>query len=602
MLVPILLTSCGDDMTAEDIANANFQKAETALTLSLWLPVSPTVDSNGDGVNDKLDNRFDERLQAVEEKINDYLRTNNYCTMIDIVAVLEDEYYEELTNKFDTIKGIEESEGEAHFIADKYVNHAIKNEETQVFEMAYPEILDQQLDIFFVGGYDNYTNYIENGDVKELDSFFTEGEVFNDIFKKIRSVYMNATKVDGSYYGIPNNHIYAEKGQYILVDKNLYDTYATDKWDDSFVLTDLKGYIETVGNQNLNNVVPYLGSISDAPGFVFLDEENMIAASISEAKVIDGKLTFYPEYMPENAAYKDFRSFYFGLQKNNLVSKTLADNQIAAVQIFEGNLIDLDNADDYYIIETIPPYANVDTLFSSMFAISSHSANYSRSMQILYLLQDNVELRTLLQYGIVEADYDIGTVNGEKVIYTKNSGYHMDLIYTGNCYRTYPASGVPMSYWDEIKQLNLETEIFPFMNVQLNIDNRNLSKEDMKKYDALIKELKVNNEKLKYAYEHLDYETYNKNEANTRQAYDGAVTAYENAQAAYNSAEAIYNSSSATASEKEAALVVMNESIAEMEKQADIIERYGYRLFIITYDVTTIRAYESLCKKLFSNS
>ena len=39
MLLPVLLTSCGDDMTAEDIANANFQKADKALTLSVWLPV-----------------------------------------------------------------------------------------------------------------------------------------------------------------------------------------------------------------------------------------------------------------------------------------------------------------------------------------------------------------------------------------------------------------------------------------------------------------------------------------------------------------------------------------------------------------------------------
>lgn len=508
LLLPVLLTSCGDDMTAEDIANSNFQKADKALTLSLWLPVSPTVDSDGDGVNDSLDNRFDERLQAVEDKINDYLRSNNYCTKLDIVAVLENKYYGELSDKFASIKEIEKTDGKAHFVADKYVNHAVKNEETQVFEMAYPELLDQQLDIFYVGGYDNFIGYINGGDIQPLDDFFSEGQVFNDMFKKIRSLYFDATKVNGSYYGIPNNHVFAEKGQYILVNKDLYDNYSTEKWDETFELNDLKSYIELIGKSNLEGVVPYCGSVKDVPGIVYLDEDNMVVASVKTSNVVDGKVTFYPDqYLPEMTEYKNFLKFYFGLVELGYVSDSLND-EIAAVQIFEGNLIDIDNKDDYYIIETVPPYANAETLYSSMFAISSHSASYERSMQILYLLQENTEIRTLLQYGIVEQDYDLGTVNGETVIYTKNSGYHMDLLYTGNCYRTYPASGVPMSYWDDIKDYNLKTQIHPFMQYQLKLTHGGFSDSKMEEYNGYLSTIAENNLKLKEILETMDLETY----------------------------------------------------------------------------------------------
>ena len=580
LLLPVLLTSCGDDMTAEDIANANFQKADTALTLSLWLPVSPTVDSDGDGVNDKLDNRFDERLQAVEAKINDYLRSNNYCTKIEIVAVLEDQYYGQLTDKFASIKEIEETDGKAHFIADKYVNHAVKNEETQVFEMAYPELLDQQLDIFFVGGYDNYINYINSGDTQALNEFFTEGQVFNDLLKKIRSIYFEAMKVDKSYYAIPNNHLYAENGQYILVNKELYDNFSGSKWDGKYTLADFKEYIQLIGEAAIENVVPYCGSVSDIPGIVFLDEENMIVAKVDEAQTINGKVTFYPDQFLMNMDYyKSFLKFYYGLDSLGYVSEALEGEQVAAVQLYRGNLIDFANKDDYYIIETIPPYADSETLYSSMFAISTHSANYERAMQILYLLQDNTEIRTLLQYGIVEEDYDLGSVNGETVIYTKNSGYHMDLLYTGNCYRTYPASGVPMSYWDAVQESNLETEIFPFLNYQQALKYGKFNETTMAKYNELVDQYRDYNAKLKEAIDNLDSKVYElwQGKASALDAFNNSANAaYNTAKDNYDAAKAIYDSASSTVEEKQNALAAMNEYATEMEIQSRNINRCEY--------------------------
>ena len=196
LCVPFVLVSCGDELTDEEIANANFQEADTALTLSMWLPASVeyTVDTNGDGIPDQFNEKFVTRLNAVEEAINDYLRSNAYCTEIDLIVVNEKDYYNQLSAKFDNIKEIEATNGKAYLIANKYVNKAEKNPVTDIYQMAYPDVLEQQLDIFFVGGYNNYINYIENGDTYALNDFFTVGQVYNGLFKMIRESFFEATK------------------------------------------------------------------------------------------------------------------------------------------------------------------------------------------------------------------------------------------------------------------------------------------------------------------------------------------------------------------------------------------------------------------------
>ena len=584
MVLPLLLASCGDEMTAEEIANANFQKADKALTLSVWLPVKPTVDSDGDGVADALDYRFygtkeeKGRLEMVEEAINDYLLSNNYSTKLDFVFYTEDEYYTKLTEKFAEIKELEKTGITAKLQADKYVNHAEKDPETGLYKMAYPSVLDQQLDIFFVGGYDNYTNYIENGDVHALDKFFTEGQTYNCLFKMIRSAFLDATKINGSYYGIPNNHVFSEKGQYVLVDKNLYDTYANIKWDDTYTLLDLEFFINTIGENNLEGVIPYCGTKDDVPGVIYLDKENLIAATTYDATTNEetGKTTFYTMHLPQYQGYKDYLSFYFGLEEKGYVSNT--SNSTAAVRMFNGNLVDIENRDDYYIIETIPPYASVDSVFSSMFAISSHSANHERAMQMLQLLYENDTLRTLLQSGVEDVDYKKGVVDGETVIYTKDSGYNMELLYTGNCYRTYPASGVPMSYWDFVKDYNLETQLHPFFWYQLKMHNNEFPDSTMEKLDGFMAILGEANVNAKLAIEAIDADIYaewlngrnasyyNRAITTARNNYDKAKTAYDAAKAAYDSA--------ATQEAKDEALAEMQNQQAKMDEQNKLLNTY----------------------------
>ena len=84
----------------------------------------------------------------------------------------------------------------------------------------------------------------------------------------------------------------------------------------------------------------------------------------------------------------------------------------------------------------------------------------------------------------------------------------MDVLYTGNCYRTYPASGVPMSYWDDIKDYNLKTQIHPFMQYQLKLTHGGFSDSKMEEYNGYLSTIAENNLKLKEILETMDLETY----------------------------------------------------------------------------------------------
>ncbi len=81
------------------------------------------------------------------------------------------------------------------------------------------------------------------------------------------------------------------------------------------------------------------------------------------------------------------------------------------------------------------PYATVDEAFSSAFAIinNSDSKYNDRAMKIIYQLNNDSELRNLLQYGVLGANYSVS--NGDIVrIFDGVNNYSMKLVYTGNIF------------------------------------------------------------------------------------------------------------------------------------------------------------------------
>ena len=562
LVLPMILASCGDEMTPEEIANANFQEANKALTLSLWIPTDAVIDE-----------KFSTRMTAVENAINDYLRSNNYSTELEIVAINVNEYAQKLSARFDKIKEFEKTEGKASLVANKYVNHAVLNKETGIYEMAYPDVLNTQLDIFFVGGYENLLTYVNGGDAYCLDGFFTEGKEYNGLFKKIRSIFMDATKIDGKYYAIPNNYLFADNGQYILINKEMFDANSDVEWNENADLYSLKEYIEKIGALNLENVIPYVGTSDNIPGVIYLDKENFIASSISNAYYDNnaGTYVYEPELLNTLDEYKSYMKFYKSLKEQAYVADELAEGKTAAVQLVTGNALGLkDIKDDYYVIEAMPPYVEADSMFSSMFSISTHSADYERSMQILYLLQDNEDLRTLLQYGVNDVDYELVGFGENKVLVSRDSGYKMNILYTGNCYRTYPDNGLPMSYWDSIKELNYKVAIHPYMSLLANISSGNISSEEATQLEECLSAAGTLNAEIKAKLEKMTLKEYEDLPAASRTLKEVKALLDESTNN-YNLAKEAFDAAT-TDDEKNAASADMEKYDAEMKKYQEEVD------------------------------
>lgn len=537
MVLPLILTSCKEELTAKQIADANFQAANKALTLSVWLPTDAVIDD-----------KFNERLAKVEEAINAILVSDNTSTKLDIVAINENEYYEKLNERLVAIKEAEKTQGTAYATANKYVNQSVLNPETHIYELAYPPVLDTQLDLFFVGGYSNLLNYMSNNDMYPLNEFYKDGQTYNGLFKNIRGIFMDSMKFNGTYYAIPNNHDFAGEGQYVVVNKELFDNNSDISWDSVQSIYNLKNYIIGVGEKNISGVTPFVGGFYDIPGVIYLDKDNMIASAPLE---VNGEIVYNPTVLTDLEEFKSYTAFYKELKELTYVNDTLADGQTAAVQILNATPSEIaELSDDYYVLQTIQPFATIDTVYSSMFAISSHTANPQRAMDVLFLLQTDPTIRTLLQYGIKDVDYSLSVnENGETILVKRNSGYKMNINYTGNAYCTYPDSGIPMSYWDSVKKSNLDLVLHPYLKLNANIETGNISEADAEKLSGYINKLSPIHKNILDSFKGMsahefswifdaysEHESLSKFNANVK----GAQAQYNKALKSYNSAYEAY--------------------------------------------------------------
>lgn len=81
------------------------------------------------------------------------------------------------------------------------------------------------------------------------------------------------------------------------------------------------------------------------------------------------------------------------------------------------------------------PVVDKDEAFSSAFAIldTSETLNY-RSMQIVYALNNDAELRNLLQYGVRGTNYSLSDDGEVIMVSDPDNAYRMKLEYTGNIF------------------------------------------------------------------------------------------------------------------------------------------------------------------------
>lgn len=495
MIIPFILTACEEELTEQEIMDQISNSGDIALTLSVWVPTNSDVN----------DQAFKDNLEAVQEYINTILR-KDYTTQIEIKALPVAEYQQKLKEHVDSIRATtavtdEEKKDPSKtqlpsVIADSYKNNVEKTESGR-YEIDYPEVLSNQIDIFYISGEDNYRYFIDNQALYSLKSVLHEQTgSYNDIRKMIQKSILNKyqyknVKLEGSsaaiadddIFAIPNNHIYtnSENNKYILINKELYNQFYGDSGVDINSIkniTECEEFVNLVGEAGLEGVIPFVGGIGSEYASGFYDFPELVEG-IDFDLIAGSQSDSTPTPIFGIKEYTDYITFYKKLSEKAYVSDALNENEKAAVMVLVNEDDVIKYADEYVIINSESPFIDEQMVYESMFAVSTFSANYSRALRILYLLQTDSEIITALQYGIEGTTYTTyENEDGEETIElirnesTNEPLYDMTDLYIGNGYRTYMSENKSVEDWENVKYyINYSTVDNPYLNLLENFQN-----------------------------------------------------------------------------------------------------------------------------------
>ena len=216
LIVPFILTSCDKETTDAEKIEQIRNSGDVALTLSLWVPTNSDVN----------DEAFKENLLAIQNQINQKLK-RDYSTQIIITAVSVEEYQAKLAERVSSIKNttaISTADKTdttklplPSTVADSYVNK-VELTESGRYDTVYPDLLSNQIDIFYISGKDNYQYFINDGALYSLTKVLdVQTGSYRDIRKMISQSILDSYKINNGIYAIPNNHQFVNSTNYKYV-------------------------------------------------------------------------------------------------------------------------------------------------------------------------------------------------------------------------------------------------------------------------------------------------------------------------------------------------------------------------------------------------
>ncbi|MBR4933028.1 MAG: hypothetical protein IKZ03_01090, partial [Clostridia bacterium] len=500
LMVPVL-TSCGADTEAEtgEEADVSEETKRNPMTLSFWIPTS--------------EDTTEEAIEQVEAALN-ILLSSKYNTNIELNAIPEDEYESVLDDKLidiDTVKtnaaeaaeserlqAIEDAEnGIIREDADKddpvaetgdAATAAPEEAETILDEYGqaitvYPEVADDQLDIFLVKGYDKFREYREKDLLSNLDDAMTK--VGYKMYSYVYPTFFDLSRENGSVYAIPNNHAL---GQYelLLVNKDLVAKYDYAE-EELTTLLECEEFILDIASQNLDGIVPLLGEC-EAPNMVYFSSNgewslfaSQIKSGVSASSTLAPVLTLNTDYIKTFGMMKRLN------EKGAIGDGTLKEGEDFAVAVLKGDASLFDKyADDYYVNIHGVPYADVDDVFESSFCISKYTKDSTRAMEVITYLNTDETVRTILQYGVEGVHWRLDNSGDEPVIklLDESKNYVMNLNDTGNVYLTYPGEGIGKSYWKYAMKQNGDSSANPYVGFEYLTDDNTKIFQSLATYSA----------------------------------------------------------------------------------------------------------------------
>ena len=279
MLLSCLLTGCSTKKSTDEEGGEE-QVDNSAKTIVMWVVT---------------ENETDEKAEELVNKAFTKITKSKFKTNVVIKFCTEAEYYEKLETAIEDSqkdvlmaeeaakelrkylklhKGEKSNDQLTKDFYKEYPQYApyadVEEEENEdgeevtteeetvlnefgIAEIKYPEPKPNQVDIFYLSGYDRYMTYYNNEWLASLnEELSTSSKKLNDY---ISTALLSGVQVEGGVYAIPNN---VEIGQYtyMMIDKKLFDAYY-QKIDKIGNVLDLNSFFRDVKNENaLNNKTP----------------------------------------------------------------------------------------------------------------------------------------------------------------------------------------------------------------------------------------------------------------------------------------------------------------------------------------------------------
>lgn len=454
-------TGTGTDTTGEGNSAV---VARSSMTLTLWVPTSADT--------------TEEAISLVEEAINDITQPL-YDTAIKLYAIPEDEYDQAVMDQVHTIEArIEEQQQQELEQRQQELENAMNGEENDTTTAAettgglsdtteseyslivpsapeYPHVESTQMDIFLIHGWDDYEYYANNLYLSALDeelagsSKVLKSYIYPDFF--------TAAMIDGTTYGIPNNHAVGEY-TYFLVNKRLVA--------EEYLNPDTLISLETT-QQFVQDVATYHPDVTPVYGVYEPSYYEYWSGQGPETfSVLASRITADSSYDTDvNNLFQNIFTMYNYTQSTYLYKSYVEQGYVSTsddvgefgIGFVKGTPEDIAAyEDEYYINIHQAPRGTKEEYCTAVFGISSYTKSVSRSMEILTLLNTDTELRTILQYGVEGTHWKYDEENSDIIVQLSDE-YQMNLIDTGNEFITYPDYGETMDYWDYAKEQNLDS-------------------------------------------------------------------------------------------------------------------------------------------------
>ncbi|MBQ8331708.1 MAG: LacI family DNA-binding transcriptional regulator [Clostridia bacterium] len=488
MVLSVCLAGCSkksDDEVEKDIAD---KASASAMTLSMWLMSEEPVS--------------DETAAMIEDAVN-ALTEKKFKTRLELHYATPGEYYNKLDAAFaerETVPGVISTPT----VSEDGAEETVVNE-WGLIEIKYPTISSCQVDLFYLGGLDNYNKYMEQGLLTNMLSELsgTAEEITKYVpaaFLDSMNSYNKSQTGKAGTYAIPNSTAIGEYTYMLLSKEALSAAYRlTGNYSAYTSLTceNVQDFIQFVCNEKNGLSSRYY------PIYTNMEEYELLATNLqywgvdaagelSDAfSVLGGYFNSSANYLDTNAYARITNLFenetyiaemeallqykmnsYFGSAEDQA-------NKKFAVGYIQDTLANATDkyGDEYVILPMAAPRLTEEDLFANMFAVSTYTSSTPRSMEILTYLNTNVEFRNLILYGIEGEHYDLVESDVEnrlgqsyQVAKRRNESYKLAAEKTGNTSIAYPLDTDVVTIRDNMVSQNLDAKVSLSLGFNHNYD------------------------------------------------------------------------------------------------------------------------------------